>query len=431
MMKIDMKKIWEELETMAKKNRKGAEEVEEDKEEEKIETEETIQSEKEDIEEVVVATSLTSENVHGGSEATGDIEDSPNASEKGEMDKNELDDKELEGTEECEDGEGCEEGYGDNQPFEQPSSQPSDEPTDEKDLEDDGNTEIKETGNVTDNTTNDATEAENNSIELDEAPPTTELGELQKNDIREFINKMQEAEFDKPYLYKETDVSSIIVETIKFIAKKYTGVVKGNNNTLYDTRKIAKHLLTCQEFKIPKDKFSKDECREVLFFLDTSGSMDWCLEGICKAIKILENQGFTCTICGAGNGFWEEDSDNDDYNVREELLDLNVGKLAKVVRPSLETAIKMANTAIFSIIVADFDGLSDFVKLSEEVIPDKIPYFLSTEDRYSWDDPTEHDWVDPDYSCYPLERVFPIVEYDDEEYEDDDYDDEEYEDDWE
>jgi len=87
--------------------------------------------------------------------------------------------------------------------------------------------------------------------------------------------------------------------------------------------------------------------------------------------------------------------------------------------------IKHKKLLTYSRIVADFDGLSDFVKLSEEVLYDKIPYFLSTENRYSWDVPTEHDWVDPDYSYYPLEKFFPIVEYEDENYygEEDDYSD--------
>ncbi len=46
-------------------------------------TEEPIQKEKEDIEEVVEATTKTSEDVHGGDEATKDIEDSPNAANEG------------------------------------------------------------------------------------------------------------------------------------------------------------------------------------------------------------------------------------------------------------------------------------------------------------------------------------------------------------
>lgn len=49
--------------------------------------------------------------------------------------------------------------------------------------------------------------------------------------------------------------------------------------------------------------------------------------------------------------------------------------------------------------------------------------FLSTESRYSWDDPTEHDWVEEDYCDYPRERVYDLVEYDDD---DDDYDDYDY-----
>ena len=68
-----------------------------------------------------------------------------------------------------------------------------------------------------------------------------------------------------------------------------------------------------------------------------------------------------------------------------------------------------------------------------------MPYFLSTEDRYPWENPTLHDWVDPELCDYDPELVFDVSmdgnptleqyensQYDDY-YDDQDYDDEEYE----
>lgn len=55
----------------------------ESKEEEENAEEEPIQKEKEGVEEVVEATTKTSEDVHGGDEATKDIEDSPNPADNG------------------------------------------------------------------------------------------------------------------------------------------------------------------------------------------------------------------------------------------------------------------------------------------------------------------------------------------------------------
>lgn len=66
---------------------------------EKKETEDTVQKEKEDIEEVVEATSLTSEEVHGGKEATKDIEDSPSPADEGKDKDNKGAEKGIEGTE--------------------------------------------------------------------------------------------------------------------------------------------------------------------------------------------------------------------------------------------------------------------------------------------------------------------------------------------
>ena len=56
--------------------------------EEDYEESEPIQKEPEDIEEVAEATSLTSEDVHGGNEATKDLQDSPNPADNGQNREN-------------------------------------------------------------------------------------------------------------------------------------------------------------------------------------------------------------------------------------------------------------------------------------------------------------------------------------------------------
>ena len=71
-------------------------------EKEDVSEEKPIQKEKEEIDEVAEATSKTSEDVHGGDEATKDIEDSPNAANDGQQEDNEGADKGKDG----ENGEG-------------------------------------------------------------------------------------------------------------------------------------------------------------------------------------------------------------------------------------------------------------------------------------------------------------------------------------
>lgn len=94
--------------------------------------EEPIQKESEGIDEVAEATSKTSEDVHGGDEATKDIEDSPNAADNGKNEENK-------GAKEGKDGQGDQgqgdvpSSEGDNQEGDgngvgnQPGDQPSDE----------------------------------------------------------------------------------------------------------------------------------------------------------------------------------------------------------------------------------------------------------------------------------------------------------------
>lgn len=63
---------------------------------------EPVQSEKENIEEVAEATAMTSEDVHGGQEATGDIEESPNALDEGIEDNDQTDAESSENSENSE-----------------------------------------------------------------------------------------------------------------------------------------------------------------------------------------------------------------------------------------------------------------------------------------------------------------------------------------
>ena len=69
---------------------------------------------------------------------------------------------------------------------------------------------------------------------------------------------------------------------------------------------------------------------------------------------------------------------------------------------------KNGNNAEFSIILADFDGLSSICEMAKLCQKDKVPYFLSTEDRYPWEDPTLHNWVDPDLCDYNPELIYDV-----------------------
>ncbi len=99
-----------ELKETEDESEKITDEDVENREEKDVKQNEGIeQKEKENIEEVAEATSLTSEDVHGGKEATKDIEDSPNPADDGKDKDNKGAKKGVEGTEgEGQEGEGGE-----------------------------------------------------------------------------------------------------------------------------------------------------------------------------------------------------------------------------------------------------------------------------------------------------------------------------------
>lgn len=420
--KLNLDRTWDMLIQQYSKSANSSD-IEEPESIEELEEDSSIDKEKEDIEEVVEASSLTSEDVHGGEEATKDIEESPKSAEDGVEEKNNSHKGGRDGEE----------------------TEPSDEAGS-------GNAEVDEDNS--DSTADEVKEESSNENsgagygfdKPEKESDTTGAGSFAKHEsskeeeIENFLSKLEDSR--KPLTYNGENLRDLFMTIIKQLSKKYRGFNKSSGNGHYDVRKISKHLVTHQSFRVPRDKYSKSNAKEVLFFLDTSGSTAWCRDALIEGIQKLESDGYICTICGAGNGLSDEDADNDEYNVVGQLQSLGVGRLAKIVRPSVETAAKMANNATFSIILADFDGLSSFVEMSRLTRRDKIPYFFSTEHRYSWDDPCEHDWVSPDACDYPKNFIYNLDEYyeddcyndwdsdyDEDEDDYDDYDDDDYDDD--
>lgn len=415
--KLNLDLTWDMLIQQYSKSTANSSNIEE---QESMEEDTSIDKEKEDIEEVVEASSLSSEDVHGGEEATKDIENSPNSAEDGVEEKNNS----HKGGHDGEKTEPSDEGGSGNAETDEDNSKSVAE-------------EVKEQSSPENSGAGYGFDKPEKESDTTGAGSFTKHDESSKEEeIENFLSKLEDSR--KPLTYNGENLRDLFMTIIKQLSKKYRGFNKSFGNGCYDVKKISKHLVTHEAFKVPRDKYFKNESKEVLFFLDTSGSTAWCRNALIEGIQKLESDGFICTICGAGNGLSDEDGDNDEYNVVGQLQSLGVGRLAKVVRPSIETAAKMANNATFSIILADFDGLSSFVEMSRLTRRDKIPYFFSTEHRYSWDDPCEHDWVSPDACDYPKQFIYNLDEYyeeDEDNYNDwDDYDDEDdydYDDDYE
>lgn len=228
-----------------------------------------------------------------------------------------------------------------------------------------------------------------------------------------------------------------VIQIIKDISLKHAGIDKNDGVETFDKKEMMTHIFKYQNYKLLNDKYDLKDARYVQFFIDTSGvynnSSNRLLNTLIpEVIKILEMQGYECNLAACGNGFYGKDMVEDEYyGTRKTLENYKAGHVSKIACPTAETAAKMANDAEFSIVLADFDGLSSICYMANLCQKDKVPYFLSTEDRYPWDDPTMHDWVDPDLCEYDMKKVYDVSakgnpsldEYYYDDYEDNDLDD--------
>ena len=321
-----------------------------DKKEDKETKDENEQKNKENVKEVKKATSFSSEDFHGGKEATKDIKDSPSNADNGENKKDEATSK----------------GGG-------------------KETKDNNN-EGGEKENTKENKKGRGTRGKEIENLLNALPkPMSRIS----NTNEELVQKA--------------------LKIIKRILKNTVGSEQSEDSGNNYNKRILSSLIVKDRLYLFNQAKKNKVTKEISMFIDTSMSMSKYTESIKQMIRVLSKQGYIVNLYGAGNGLWYEDATNDKYNVRKTLEAFEGVNVPELCRVTIDTAVKICNNSELSIIIADFDGLSDFVKLSQKCAKDKIPYFLSTEDRYDWDEPWIHDWVDEKYCKYPLNRVFELL----------------------
>lgn len=409
----DINKIFAELEQQARIKSKKHEKVDLTKENDPIESPEDIPQ----TQEVAPATSKTSEDTHGGDEATKEIKDSPNSADDGENPDKENKSKKTKNTGEDSKGDGS--GTGDKQT----SSEEKKESDDKKSKEE---------------------QDEDYFITTDGKNPSKNEPKTSPKDLQQIVDKLFEEKKKKEDDFKSQNkqeyLKKYIFEIIKKIAAQHAGIDKQDGSETYDKKQMLRHMLKYQNYRLLSDKYDLSDARYVQFFIDTSGvygcgSNKILHELMPEVISLLERQGYECFIAACGNGFYQRDMVEDEYyGTRKTLEGYKTGKVSKIACPTPQTAAKMANEAEFSVILADFDGLSSICEMANLCRKDKIPYFLCTEDRYPWEDPTLHDWVDPELCDYNPELVYdvsmdgnPTIEQYEDRSDYDDYEQDEYE----
>ena len=400
----DINKIFAELEQQVQIKKKQLEETDENKENNPIESPEDAP----ETQEVAPATSKATEDTHGGDEASKEIEKSPNSVDDGKNPDKENKSEKTKNT--GKQGQG--EGHGNE---EKEKSDKDDviegEKVGSKNKSDVENADVKKQKS-------DIEKQGDYFITTDGKNPSKNKPKTTPEDLQKAIEELFEKNKKKQEEFRtknrEEYLKKYILEIIKKISAQHAGIDKQDGSETYDKKQMLQHMLKYQNYKLLGDKYDLKDARYVQFFIDTSGvygcgSNKIMHELMPEVIGILEKQGYECYIAACGNGFYQRDMAEDEYyGTRKTLEGYNTGKVNKIACPTPQTAAKMANEAEFSIILADFDGLSSICEMANLCQKDKVPYFLCTEDRYPWEDPTLHDWVNPDLCDYNYEFVYDV-----------------------
>ena len=424
--KYTTEEIPEELEVV--KNNDQEEKVEYEKEDKSLESPEDAK----ETQEVHEPTSKETEESHGGDEASKEIKNSPNAAKDGENSEREKkveegkksENKENTETNKYEGSNNGQEGQGKG------TGDKKKEGVENKDINGDGIPEKgKKDGKQKNNTggignSNDENDEKKNERQDEyyitgsgknpsKIKPVATPEELEEQIKEMFERKKIQEELAKKE-NKDEYLKKYMIEIIKKIAAKHSGIDKQDGSETYDKRRILEHMLKKQSYKIMGDKYDLKDARYIQFFIDTSGvygiSSNRLLQDFMpQVVSILAKQGYDCHLAACGNGFYSRDMIEDKvYNTRKTLENYNAGEVSKIACPTPETAARMANEAEFSIILADFDGLSSICKMASLCNSDKVPYLCCTEHGYSWEDPSAHNWVDPDMCEYDPKLVYDV-----------------------
>lgn len=429
----DINKIFEELEQQIRRKDKKHEKVDSTKENNPIESPEDAPQTKE----VAPATSKTTEDTHGGDEASKEIEDSPNSAKDGENPDKEEKSNETEDTGEqgTGDGQGKEDkkklesskntgskgegsGSGDKQNFGEEKKDSDDQKSSSKGSSSKKDSKEEKSGEKSGEKKSEQEQDDDYFITTDGKNPSKNKPQTTPEDLQQAVEKLFEEKKKKQDDFKSQNrqeyLKKYIYEIIKKIAAQHAGIDKQDGSETYDKKQMLEHMLKHQNYRLLGDKYELRDARYVQFFIDTSGvygcgSNKILHELMPKVIGMLERQGYECNIAACGNGFYQRDMIEDAYyGTRKKLESYKIGKVSKIACPTPQTAAQMANEAEFSVILADFDGLSSICEMASLCQKDKIPYFLCTEDRYPWDNPTLHDWVNPELCDYNPELVYDV-----------------------
>lgn len=329
------------------------------------------QVEDDEEKEVMESTTESSEDTHGGSEATKSIKNSPSSADDGEEEK-------------------------DNSSSKGNTGEKSDEGSSDKN----GDTDADKEGN--------GTGTESKEGEGSGAGVGDDSSEVTNKIVSDLISAFEEEANDRRNREAITNAFAMVLKNTKGKSDK------GNRLGGWDGRAITKHYISGMLNRIPTDRKRCGAVKQVTVAIDCSGSCWIYLNEINRALRHIARF-YNVQILDCSNGFnIEKDStvsDSDPYNNRKRLEEAFCGNRIKmhpvITTPSIETAAKIAEQSEAFIVLADYDGYTSICRMVQQVTnPAKYPWFLDLEERY--EDPSDHSWnYDYDNNQYITADDYP------------------------
>lgn len=313
--------------------------------------------------------SQTTEDCHGGNEATRSVKNSPSVAENGQEDR---DSDQTENGGEDGDGEGGDEGTSSG-------SGDSHDDTDTDEGEGDSST--------------------NNKL-------VTALLTVLKEKKEQVDAKAERAKafHEDPEMVDWIEAEKKITETIIHICEQDCGRVK-NAPTSWDTRAMSRDIAIGRWDRVLCDKKWSRRPRNLVIFWDQSGSCDSYIDAVHNALKTVAELGYRCTLFDASNGIetttsvvWHKTKPNqttEDFyqngpRLKEVAKDIGTKTDSNIICPSIADFVKICEKADIVMVLQDYDCVEPLFTAATKVSRRKCPHFIDLETRYN--EPYEHNW---------------------------------------
>lgn len=219
--------------------------------------EKPIQKEKEGVDEVAEATSKTSEDVHGGDEATKDIEDSPNAADDGQNPDNQG----------AEAGEGGTEGDGTEGEGQQPSGTGigTDQPQEQQDAEAQAKADVaaqEEWEKKADQSA--IAQSFEDSLEKFEAKVRQEKGH--RTSLPSYQFDREESPVELEVAFKKAG------ELVKKLAAEEDLTARVAGRSRWDAKALTHAVVSYRHPRVPSSRYDRPKEADIVILLDISGS---------------------------------------------------------------------------------------------------------------------------------------------------------------